>query len=462
MSALLLMKNALAVGLAAFIVLIPTLLNGYPYFFYDSADYLNIGINFEYMALRNPFYALLIRPLHGVVSLWPPVIFQALLAVWVLHESLAVFDVNPVCHKRFLGLTFLLTLMTSMPLYVGQIMPDFIIAFMVLAIAAVAFGEDQISLLRRLILVFIAAIGAACHNSHLVLAGGLVLCLIIARPLAIRFALPVPRLLLPMASVAIALVLIPTANLALGGRFVVSEVGSVYMFGRNIQDGVAKKTLDHLCPDPSIKLCAHKDTLPKTTNDYLWGPNPAFKAAGGWNGSREESAKLVNASLRLFPLDHLKAIINLSLEQLFMLRSLDGIHAQYGLVWVYMERYFPKEFPAYVNAYQQQDVLPREGVNLLHEPVGLLATIASLFVIYVAWRRRQFRLAAFCAFVAIAVFGNAFVCGALSNPNHRYQSRIVWLAVLSCSLFLVRNQGKDSASRKPKLASEFTGVSEAR
>jgi hypothetical protein len=441
---------------AVLILLIPTFINGYPYFFYDSADYMEISMKFEHMALRNPVYGVLLRPLHGGSTLWPMVVFQSLLVVWSIHEALAVFDANPVSPRLLVGLTSLLAFASSLPFYAGQIMPDIMISPMVLALAALAFAGEELSWPRRLILVFIIVIGAACHNSHLVLAGGLVLCLIIARLLAKRFSFPAPSLALPLSAIFIALFTIPIVNLALGGRFTVSEVGSVYMFARNIQDGVAKKTLDHLCPDPIIKLCAFKDSLPKTTNDYLWGPNPAFFAVGGWNGSREESARLVSAGLRLFPLDHLKAAFNLSLEQLFMLRSLDGIHAQYGLVWVYMERYFPKEFSAYGKAVQQQDVLPREGINLLHEPLGLLATFGSLLIVYIAWKQRRLRLAALFAVIAIAVFGNAVVCGALSNPNHRYQSRIVWLAVFSCSLFLVRNQCSDKASLKPKLASELT------
>ncbi len=33
-------------------------------------------------------------------------------------------------------------------------------------------------------------------------------------------------------------------------------------------------------------------------------------------------------------------------------------------------------------------------------------------------------------FVLAALLGNSFICGALSNPHDRYQSRLVWIAVL--------------------------------
>jgi hypothetical protein len=35
------------------------------------------------------------------------------------------------------------------------------------------------------------------------------------------------------------------------------------------------------------------------------------------------------------------------------------------------------------------------------------------------------------AILTLSLLGNAYVCGALSNPNDRYQSRIAWLAVLA-------------------------------
>ncbi len=38
------------------------------------------------------------------------------------------------------------------------------------------------------------------------------------------------------------------------------------------------------------------------------------------------------------------------------------------------------------------------------------------------------------AFVLLALIGNAMVCGALSGPHGRYQSRIMWLPVFAIVL----------------------------
>jgi hypothetical protein len=44
--------------------------------------------------------------------------------------------------------------------------------------------------------------------------------------------------------------------------------------------------------------------------------------------------------------------------------------------------------------------------------------------------RRDRRIASLAAFLFFALVVNAIICGALSNPHDRYQSRLVWLAPL--------------------------------
>ena len=50
---------------------------------------------------------------------------------------------------------------------------------------------------------------------------------------------------------------------------------------------------------------------------------------------------------------------------------------------------------------------------------------------------RRHDLAGLASFTMLALLGNAFICGALSNPHHRYQSRILWLAPLVVGMTIV-------------------------
>ncbi len=54
----------------------------------------------------------------------------------------------------------------------------------------------------------------------------------------------------------------------------------------------------------------------------------------------------------------------------------------------------------------------------------LVGLIVMLFRAFVQRRRKS---AVLLGYVLVALLGNAFICGALSNPHARYQSRIIWI-----------------------------------
>ncbi len=73
-------------------------------------------------------------------------------------------------------------------------------------------------------------------------------------------------------------------------------------------------------------------------------------------------------------------------------------------------------------------------MNALHVSVAL-GTILILPVFLLGGRVRR-SAATLSLFVMIALLGNAVICGVLSNPHDRYQSRLVWLAPLSLIIAL--------------------------
>jgi hypothetical protein len=77
-------------------------------------------------------------------------------------------------------------------------------------------------------------------------------------------------------------------------------------------------------------------------------------------------------------------------------------------------------------------------VNLVHVPVARLSMLGLLLVIGWGISAMRHELAGAAAFTLIALLGNAFICGALSNPHDRYQSRTVWLATLIVAMAAAR------------------------
>jgi len=254
------------------------------------------------------------------------------------------------------------------------------------------------------------------------------------------------------AAVAAAPALVVCANLALGGPPVLSQTSHAFLLARLVQDGLAHQTLDRLCPDPDLTLCGVKDNLPPTANDFLWGDSEAFARIGGWLGSKREADRIIDASLRLFPLEHLASAATLSARQLVSFSTGDGLESQ-AEPWGLIEAHFPADLPSYVAARQQTGLLPLVEINLLEVPLAAASMVLLPWLALMAWRRERWREAAGLILIGAALLGNAVICGVLSNPNARYESRMVWLAVFAAGLAVADwARGLETARRAARAA----------
>jgi hypothetical protein len=296
---------------------------------------------------------------------------------------------------------------------------------------------------KRWIVAILLALTIACHLSFLPLGIGLLLVLA-----GLRYLVPCARLGFVAAAMATAPAIVLCVTIALGGPATLSTTSHDFLLARLVQDGLAKQTLDRLCPDPLLRLCAVKDSLPPTANDFLWGDSEAFALVGGWLDSRAEADRILLASLKLFPRDHLLSALNLSARQLIWFDTGEGLISQ-AEPWGVIEDNFPAEFPSYKAARQQADALPAAMalVNRLDLPLAGLAMLALPLLAWFCWRRRRLREMAGVTLIGAALIGNAIICGVLSNPSARYESRMVWLAVFALFLALA-----DWLSRRPKAA----------
>ena len=64
-------------------------------------------------------------------------------------------------------------------------------------------------------------------------------------------------------------------------------------------------------------------------------------------------------------------------------------------------------------------------------PIAFFAMATLPVILVLGLRAEAFGdLSVLAATVAVAFLSNAFICGALSNPHHRYGARLIWLAPL--------------------------------
>lgn len=425
--------------MAALLLLLPALWNGYVLFYFDSVDYVRMSYTWEMPVWRTMPYTLVAALGRIAGTMWAVPVAQSLVMAWVLYEFLRAFTrLSP--SVALVPLTGLLVLSTGLPWFASQVMADMFTGVVVLGIGILAFGSDRLGRGRALVLAALVAVGGALHTSHLAVGGGLVLCLMVLR-LAVRRRWPEanPRIMPAALAMAAAVGLVMVVHWTTVGRPFISQPNSVLLLARLVQDGIAKRYLDDVCPKYSRKLrglCAYRDGLPLTANDFLWGRSP-FHKLGGWRKMEPVAEDILEESLDRYPLLHLEAALKLWGEQLAMVETGDGLIDMRWHIEQALALYYPHELDAFLAA-RQQSGQSIDGINRLHVPVLFVATLLTLALTLHWGRRRDARTFGLAFVVVMALLGNAFVCGALSNPNHRYQSRIAWLTVLVVATAVAR------------------------
>ncbi|MDA8229893.1 MAG: hypothetical protein M0006_00990 [Magnetospirillum sp.] len=438
-----------AILAVALLMMAPAIWNGYPLIYFDSEDYVDMSFTWQPIVFRIMTYGAFVGIARLFDSLWTVVIVQALMTSWMLHEAVSAF-VGRWRGVVFLALGIVLALSTGLAVVASELMADLFAGLAILGLAVLAFG-DALPRWRRLVLVPMVMISIAVHMSHVAVACGLAIVLV-AMAVSARWLRPMPRprLGLPLLAVALGTLAVPATHWAATGEAFFSRSGRVLQMALFVQDGLAKKYLDAVCPQGAqLKMCAHKDELPATADEFLWGDSP-FDSMGGWKAMHDESDLIVKGTIRLFPLDVAKAMLDNTWTQLNLVADGEDL---VPMTWHFVKtslRRYPQESRHFRFARQQRRFgIDFEPVNRVHVPIAEAAEIAMLGLLVVAWRRRDRITAGLIVVVAMAFLGNAFVCGALSNPHDRYQNRIVWLALFSSVVGAVRLDQRIGA-RRPK------------
>jgi hypothetical protein len=418
------------VALAMIVALLwPALWNGFPIVFHDTGGYLDAAMSGILANGRSTLYGLFLR--FGIPSdFWLNIVIQAGVIAWLIAAALRAHGLGGRANLLLL-VTIGMAALTSLPWYAAQLMPDVwlpagVIAFYLLAFRAGAFRGWE-----NLLLGFVVAFAIASHMATLALMLGLVAVLLLWRFL-IRSARLQPALRTPALAVAAGVLLILTANLMIAGRFAFTPGGENFLFGRLVETGIAKQYVADHCPDPNLRVCTFRNELPDKGDDWLWDTNSPLWRIGGWEKFAGEAQHIVLDSLPAYPLLHLRAAATGMVRQFFLLRSGDDI---VGWTWHthgMLKKFAPKAYPAFLAARQQRTGFDFTWLNMLHVPVAFGAVI-GLAVIVLLGRRRIVRRSAatLSLFMLIVLAGNAVICGVLSNPHARYQSRLIWLAPLA-------------------------------
>ncbi len=404
------------------------LYNGYPLVYPDTGGYL-VLVNF---AVRSMFYSMFVYTAHLMESLWTVVFLQSLLVAYLLRLVLReVFGI--ASRVEFLSVIVLLCVLTSLPWYAGFLMPDIFTPVLVLGLFLLAFCLGRLRWWEQCYVVGLTFVAAVVHYSHIPIAIGLLLIGLIVR-VVLRKRAPerVPHLMLPAAVVGAGTVAIVISNYLTLGMMTYSAGGYAFVLARLVADGQAVGFLRENCGTRKYRMCYFLDRMPMNAGTFLWGEDGVFHG-NGWLYEREEGLEIIRGTVRRYPLWTLQSAIAHTFEQVVRVETGDGLGS-------YRERQFPTfdlqdnypgEFASYKNSRQSYGELANlVGLNRLHMSVVLISVVYCTSIAILLARGGQWLPVELFITIAFALLLNGFVLGAISDPQSRYGSRLIWLVPL--------------------------------
>lgn len=495
--------GAAKVALGGLMLLVPALINGYPFLYFDTESYYLLGQSIlgqapwladdptpavatagagppvadtndslTYVGGRSPFYALLVRLGSGLGSFWPVALIQALVAAWLIYATIRAWRPDRP-DAAFWGVMVTLTLASSLPFYVDFMMPDVFAGLGVLALTLLALAHHRFGRAERMALVATAAFGVAAHGSNLALALA-VLVTALGVGLWMRVGARALRNAAGWALGPVILAVGANAGYGLAVKLVLGESprNPPYILARVLSDGPGRLYLKHACgPDAQFEICQHAGKPLDDPNLFLWSPDPdigVFQQEDGAGRRRliAQEMEFVVGAVSAFPAEQAAASATNSLKQLGAF-SVSGDLGWAPIIWDQMTfaTTTPWAEPGVKGGLAYRDRFP---FRLADVTVYGAAIVALAFLV---WRnlqpdirravartpatrsatdRERLLVLGLTLGLLILLVGNAILCGSLSGAFNRYQARVIWLLPLWAMMVAARHglRGSSLADRE--------------
>lgn len=417
-------------------LLIPALYNHYPLVNPDTATYLASGFKPETPVDRPITYGLLIRlsSLNGL-SLWFVVFMQAFIVSWLVFKITKAVSGGRLYVLKGMVVVIFLSLCSSLSWIVSQVQPDVFTSVAYMCIILLLLNKENRK--TNILLYVLFFVSVAVHLSHPVLFIVTLVCLFWFKRLFIdknnyRFVNTRIVILMVLSLVSIAI---------MGAAL--SKSRHVFFTGSLLEKGILKKYLDNNCAMKNYKICAYKDSLPASADDFWWSDNSPLYKIGGWKGTKAEFNEIDRDILTTpqYLWLYITATANQAWAQAGTFYIGDGntVFPHGTNVNQRIAEYFPREVSQF-DAGRQNNT---EHILLALVPVNFLfiivfyVCIACLVLLFFRWRRLANEIKLLVVVCLSAIVLNNFDCAAFTVVNGRYGCKMIWLLPLCAVMFFM-------------------------
>lgn len=407
----------LAIAVATFILSIPSIINGFPFLYYDSTYYLNhifLGANpgsFLWRPLTYGLFAGYISKLFGVQVF---IIIQNFIIAFCLYIFLR-FLFKKITPFNYLLLICLLHL-TPLPIYSNFILPDVFTGLMIIFSVFAFWGY------KRLISVSGLVITIALHYSNLLIA-----------VLSVPFLIATKSLRTAVLIVIGSMLFLSSVHFYTAHNFTISNVTNAILFSRLSHWGISEPLLNEECSKGTpLLLCSHREIpfniwdrgtdsriyklggLSKLSSDFKYINKKILMSWGGFSNFFSLSIRNIGTQFTAF-IDNMLPIYSSDVLEKEM--SWSNLHNK----------------AAYKKNHRLQNFFLKFGhsISILHMIIFLISIyyLARCFFLQKKSHPWKTVFLTLCLFYLL----NSIVCGSLTDPNPRYNSRFSWMFFLLAS-----------------------------
>jgi len=404
---------------------------------------LNSPFEGSMLAGRSIYYGALLYLGHLTGYFWLSVFLQAAIFLYLCYTL--VITCLRMSFLTFVILTSAILFMTPVSFYISFLMPDIFASFLILA-TIVFIGFWNVLGTRDKIIIFgILLYSALTHTSHLLLLAFLGILFGCAWFFIRRKAKSTDEKSPQRAIILFALILaglLGELGFSYGARHTigVEPIRPPFVMARLIADGPGYNFLLKNCATKSYAICRFVDRLPIPVDAFLWS---ADQKRGVFGVADLPTRRALSSEQILFALDVFRS------DPVGVIRhATDNFIRQ--LIKVGVNEFFPARLqlqflkgkvPA---SYYEQ--LLRSPI-VFHERILTLAnswysfiyylSLTGLVLVWAGWPWLKFsrkseifpqpQWSYVLTIAVMAIFVNAAICGALSEPHFRYQTRIAWI-----------------------------------
>jgi len=440
-------KFILFVTLGALGLMFDAFYNGYPLVYSDTSTYLASGFELQTPVDRPITYGLFIRltSLNGF-SLWISIFFQSLILSYLIFLLFKQVVSERLFLKLGLTLILFLSFFTGISWTAGELIADVFTPVALLAMTVLLLGD--IGKRTRAFLYLVYFISVSMHISHIMLFGLLLLMIYLLKSHLFKAELlkGIRLKVLMMFALTIA------AIFMMGSA--ISKSKDVFMMGAMVEQGITKKYLDEYCGIRQYKMCAYKDSLPKTLNAFVWDTNSVFYKTGGWSAENRKEYNDIIFSTCTEPKYiklHIEASLPATLQQLmsFHIGDGNGKFVKGTLLFERIKKYVPGDVSIYTSSQQNElGFIYIKVWNKVYDGIILVSAIALLFFAVRKRRKLGDRIKPILCIFFIAIVGNAWDTGTFSCVADRFGCKMIWLIPFMLVILLCNINSPTSANKK--------------